>query len=325
MARPLRVAYPEAWYHVMNRGAARAAIFLDDRDRSDWISLVAEMVGRYRVEIHAFCLMGNHFHLLVRTPEANLSRAIRHLCGVYAQRFNLRHGRDGPLFRGRFKAILVEAEEYLLQVSRYIHLNPIAANLVRRPEQYRWSSYRGYLRPGSGPEWLSVREVLGRFGSRHPGVEYAAYVGAGLDDETRAFYGSRRIPPAYGSDAFRERVLLGLLARADPEIPDRKGLLPRPRPDRILRETGLVFEMDAADIVNPQARVGAGVARAVAMQLCRDWCGVALLDIASAFGLSRAGSVATLASRVRKRLEVDVELRAKVARIRERIECEVDG
>ena len=134
MARPLRIEYPGAWYHVMNRGVDRQPIFLHDAHRESFLSLLSDISRSYQVEIHAYCLMNNHYHLLVRTPLGNISRAMRHLNGVYTQRFNSMEKRDGSLFRGRFKAILVEADEYLLRLSRYIHLNPVAAKLVKRAQ-----------------------------------------------------------------------------------------------------------------------------------------------------------------------------------------------
>ena len=127
MARPLRIEYPGAWYHAMNRGASGRAIFQSDRDRHAFLALFGDIAATFGVEVHAYCLMGNHYHLLLRTPRGNLSRALRHLNGVYTQRYNRTHGTDGPLFRGRFKAVLVDADTYLAALSRYIHLNPVTA------------------------------------------------------------------------------------------------------------------------------------------------------------------------------------------------------
>ena len=132
MARPLRIQYPGAWYHVMNRGASHQGIFLDDEDRKDFLKLLGETSKMWRIQVHAFCLLDNHYHLLIHTPLGNLSRSMRYVNGIYTQRFNRRHGNDGPIFRGRFKAILIDADSYLLEVVRYIHLNPVKANLVAR-------------------------------------------------------------------------------------------------------------------------------------------------------------------------------------------------
>ncbi len=128
MTRPLRIEYEGAWYHAMNRGRAREVIFPDDVAYAAFLTTLAEAVARFRIEVHAYCLMPNHYHLLIRTPHANLSRAMRQIDGLYTQRHNQLAGTDGPLFRGRYKAIVVDADAYLLNVSRYIHCNPVEAN-----------------------------------------------------------------------------------------------------------------------------------------------------------------------------------------------------
>jgi putative transposase len=160
MPRPLRIEFANAWYHVMNRGANRQEIFKSNSDRNLFLSILSEISDRFNIEIHAFCLMGNHYHLLVKTPHGNLSRAMRHLDGVYTQRYNRLMHRDGPLFRGRYKAILVDSDQYLLQVSRYIHLNPVVAELCENPADYKWSSFRAYVNPELSISWLKTAFTL---------------------------------------------------------------------------------------------------------------------------------------------------------------------
>jgi putative transposase len=130
------------------------------------VSLLGDIATTFGVEVHAYCLMNNHYHLLLQTPRGNLSRALRHLNGVYTQRFNRAHGTDGPLFRGRFKAILVDADTYLAALSRYIHLNPVTAGVATQPEHYPWSSYPAYLGDVAPPQWLHLQPTLGTFGAR---------------------------------------------------------------------------------------------------------------------------------------------------------------
>jgi putative transposase len=142
MARPLRIEYPGAVYHVTARGNARAAIFLDDDDRRRFLALLAEAVERRGWACYAYCLMDNHYHLLIETASANLSRGMRHLNGVYTQRFNRAHGRVGHVFQGRYKAILVEKQAYLLELCRYVVLNPVRAGMVTGAGDWVWSSYR---------------------------------------------------------------------------------------------------------------------------------------------------------------------------------------
>ncbi len=136
MARPLRIEFDDAWYHIMNRGAGRRIIFCNNEDRENFLRLLDDIHQRYHVETHAYCLMDNHYHLLLHTPHSNVSRALRHLNGVYTQMFNHSHGCDGPLFRGRFKSLLVENDCYLTRLSRYIHLNPVEAKMVDSPENF---------------------------------------------------------------------------------------------------------------------------------------------------------------------------------------------
>jgi putative transposase len=160
MARPLRIEFPGGLYHVTARGNGRLDIYIDDSDRELFLAVLASVVARYHVLCHAYCLMGNHYHLLLETPEANLSRAMRQLNGVYSQGFNRSHRRSGHVFEGRFHAQLVDKEAYLRAVCRYIVLNPVRAGLVVHPCQWPWSSYAATAGERPVPAFLSVDWVL---------------------------------------------------------------------------------------------------------------------------------------------------------------------
>lgn len=136
MSRPIRIEYEDACYHVMNRGRARQKIFHDARYFEAFLACLAEAHQRFGLQILSYCLMDNHYHLLVKTPEANLGRAMRHINGVYTQRYNRLKKIDGSLFRGRYKAICVEQDSYQLQLSRYIHQNPLVAKMVKKLDDY---------------------------------------------------------------------------------------------------------------------------------------------------------------------------------------------
>ena len=164
MARPLRIESPGALYHVMSRGNERRRIVRDDADRQKWIEWLRRTVETHGWRLHSFVLMPNHHHLFVETPEANLSDGMHYLNGSFTGYFNRRHRRSGHLFQGRFKAHLVEEEGYFLEVSRYVHLNPVRGRLVERPEAYRWSSYPGYRRAAQALPWVTYARVLGEFG-----------------------------------------------------------------------------------------------------------------------------------------------------------------
>lgn len=150
----------------MNRGARHQMVFLDDTDRNMFLFLLEHVCERHRVEIHSYCLMGNHYHLLVRCPEGTLSQALQYLGSVYTQRFNRKHGTDGALFRGRFLSKAIETEQYLLAVARYIPRNPLPIVGDQRFDSYTWSSHRAYIGLEQRPHWLKTSTVLDMFGNR---------------------------------------------------------------------------------------------------------------------------------------------------------------
>jgi putative transposase len=166
MVRPLRVEYPNALYHVMSRGNGYQNIFKDEKDRLKFLDWTKDAVEVHNLICHAYCLMDNHYHLLIETPDANLSRAMRDINGNYTQWFNARHKTVGHLFQGRYKACVVEKETYLLEVARYIVLNPVRANLVVHPRQYKWSSYRATAELRKSPDYLHTDWILGHFGEQ---------------------------------------------------------------------------------------------------------------------------------------------------------------
>ena len=165
MARPLRLEFAHALYHVTSRGNRREDIYHDDADRQAWLSLLARVCKRFNWTVHAYCLMSNHYHLLVETPEPNLSAGMRQLNGVYTQLSNRAHGRVGHVFQGRFKAIVVDKDNYLLELARYVVLNPVRAGMVQDPGQWPWSSYGAMLAPGwmPGAGWLATDKLLAYF------------------------------------------------------------------------------------------------------------------------------------------------------------------
>lgn len=159
MSRPLRIEFAGALYHVTSRGDRREPIYRDIADRRSQIAVLDEALARHDADVLAYCLMGNHYHLVVRTHSGRLSQLMRHLNGVYTQAFNRRHGLVGHLFQGRFKAVLVDRDSYLAVLCRYVERNPVAAGLVARPEDWRWSSCRAHLGLEAAPTWLAVDEL----------------------------------------------------------------------------------------------------------------------------------------------------------------------
>jgi REP element-mobilizing transposase RayT len=154
-------------YHVTSRGNGRKDIYVGDKDRREFLSVLSGVCERFNWTIHAYCLMGNHYHLLIETPDGNLSQGMRQLNGVYTQNFNRNHGRTGHLFQGRYKAIIIQREGYLLELSRYIVLNPVRARMVRSAKDWPWSSYRSVCNMVNSPEWLGTEWLLSNFSRTH--------------------------------------------------------------------------------------------------------------------------------------------------------------
>lgn len=181
MARALRIERQGATYHVTSRGNRRQRIFEGDQDREHFLGLLVELSMRFGFVISAYVLMTNHFHLVIMTPHANLSRGMKWLNGTYAAWYNRRHNKVGHLFGERFKGIHVQTEEYMRRLTRYVILNPVRANIVTRPEEYRWSSYRATAGLDAVPNWLATSELVSHFGGNNCWQEaYVSFVGEGL-------------------------------------------------------------------------------------------------------------------------------------------------
>lgn len=183
MARPLRIEFPNALYHVTSRGNARQKIFLNDYDRKDFLKILGIAVARFHWLVYAYCLMDNHYHIVVETPDANLSRGMRQLNGEYAQLFNWWHKKIGHVFQGRYKAILVEKESYFLEVCRYVVLNPVRARVVLGPEKWKWSSYGATLGKDKPVRNLTADVLLGHFGTDQRSAirEYKEFINDGIN------------------------------------------------------------------------------------------------------------------------------------------------
>ncbi|OGP52063.1 MAG: addiction module toxin RelE [Deltaproteobacteria bacterium RBG_13_43_22] len=229
MARPLRIEFPGAVYHITSRGNDRKEIFEDDLDRKAFLEILYRVCTRYHWLCHAFCLMDNHYHLLIETPEGNLSIGMRQLNGVYTQAFNRVHGRVGHLFQGRFKGIVVQKDSHLLEASRYIVINPIRAKLVKNPNQWIWSSYSATAGQGSSPPFLTVDWVLGQLASERKIAEriYREFVRAGIRAES--IWKDLRGQSILGEDDFVVGMRSHIAGKEHiPEISKRQRFINRP-------------------------------------------------------------------------------------------------
>ncbi|MFQ5683981.1 MAG: transposase [Candidatus Binatia bacterium] len=303
MVRPLRIEYPGAYYHVMNRGLARSNIFLDNHDRQRFLTLIGEVSKLWKIEVYVYCLMGNHYHLLLQTPNGGLSRAMRHLDGVYTQGFNRAHRRDGPLLRGRYRAILIDAEEYLLAVARYIHHNPVGARIVSNMDHYRWSSHYGYLAKRKAPEWLNTDSILSRFGQGRRGLmQYQSFMHSKVEKEIQEYYTKAYFRPVLGSKVFVQGVMekIGKSAEVDGEKPESRRVFGW-EIEEIVRATAKVYGKTVLDL-RVKRRGEQNEARSMAMYLCRTLGGHKLTEIGKVVGLEKYSSVSTAYLRVKERM-----------------------
>ena len=221
MARPLRLEYAGALYHVTSRGDRREDIFFDDDDREAWLALFARVCSRFNWRCHAWCLMDNHYHIVIETIEGNLSQGMRQLNGVYTQQSNRKHGLFGHRFQGRYKAILVEKESYLLELSRYVVLNSVRAGMVKNIDDWQWSSYPAMMGDALAPQWLETDWLLSQFGKSRKVTrrKYKNFVREGLG-----------LPPVW--DALKSQIYLG----SETFVADLQAIYDKNKDDHDLKE-----------------------------------------------------------------------------------------
>lgn len=305
MPRPERIQYEYAFYHVMNRGRGRQQIFHGKEYYEDFLGTLEEAHGRFDAIVHAYCLMGNHYHLLLETPRANLDRIMRHINGVYTQRYNRRKRTDGPLFRGRYKAILVDEDAYLLEVSRYIHRNPAEIKgadngaLAVHP----WSSYLSYINIEPAPAWLCRERTYETLGRRDRFVAYRDFVLQGNVGDAEAFYGKKNIGSILGDKSFRCSVLE---EKEGLKMSDGRAstLYERPDMEAIVKAVAAVYDTEpntiTAKLVGRQVP---NVPRRMAMYCCQRLGNHSLMQIARYFSLTNVGSVSSAIGAMKNVLE----------------------
>jgi putative transposase len=319
MPRRLRIEYEGAIYHVMARGNARQKIVRDDTDRQRLIDGLEQAVIRYGWELPSYVVMDNHLHLLVKTPRANLGAGMQSFLSGYAIWSGRRWRRAGHLFQGRYRAEMIEDESYYWTVSRYLHLNPVRAGLVNRPEQWTWSSYPGYRDPRRAQTWIAREQLLkgrqGDRGGKDSRAAYVRFVEAGLKDPPPPPFREAIGGWILGSDRFvaRLRKLAGATPSKTPVAEARRlaGLDPK----RILAAVADFYDVDRALLAK---RHDPHIARAVAAWLCRRHTEATLSELAEWLGLSRADSVPNLTRRVQTQLTSQPELVNDFAEILQR-------
>ncbi len=297
MARPLRIEFPNAFYHVTSRGNERKSVFRTDKDRQRFLSYLESAHHRYGGILHTYCLVDNHYHLLLETPRGNLSQILHHINGAYTTYFNVKHSRSGHLFQGRFKAILVEKDSYAEELSRYIHLNPVRAGPVKDPSEYRWSSYRHYIGEESEPGWLTTGLILGYFGGngRSTYRKYREFVEEGISRALENPLEKVIASTFLGGEEFIRRIREEYLEEKEIDkrnIPSAKKVLRGPTPGEIEAGVARVIGKDHSFY------------RKLCIHVSHQWSGRGLEEIGAHFGM-KGSAVSQSSRRLVKMVEGD--------------------
>lgn len=321
MARPLRVEYPGAFYHVINRGNAGENLFKGIRDREKFLEYLETAIERFSLKIYTYCLMTNHFHVLLETRLSNLSQAIQWVNVSYAGYFNRKYQRNGHLFQGRFKSILVDADEYLKQLSRYIHLNPVRANLVEHPDEYKWSSYSTITGKTKEPAWLESAWLLSQFGTKRKQAitNYKKFVEEAntkdLKNPAKDLSGGFIL----GSPDFVIWIKETFLStRSDEnEIPQLRELKPRINIDQIVEAVCREFNCEIETILQKGRK--RNVARDVAIYLVRVLSGEKGKNIGEYFGNISGAAITRRYNCLVKQIENNKRFRNRIQRLKHKI------
>lgn len=303
MPRPTRIEYEGAFHHVMNRGRNHENIFHDSRYFNEFLKCLQEASEQFDAVIHAYCLMSNHYHLLIETPKANLARIMRHINGVYTQRHNWLKKTDGPLFKGRYKSVLVDEDEYLLQLTRYIHLNPVETKkpMVSNLADYEWSSYPVYINQTESPSWLCRDKTYQMLGHKQRYKGYANYINQGVDEDIKRYYGRYNILSVLGSAEFKESAIKLAEETGASEI--RKALINKPNIDEIIQLICRYTNIDEQVIrEKPKGKRYPNPARAFAMYACRRYGGSSQKQLTQAFQLQHIGGASFSINKIRKEI-----------------------
>ena len=299
----------------MNRGRRAEVIFSDAQDYAAFTGLLKETSEIWNIRIAAYCLMPNHYHMLVQTPEANLSRSMRHLNGVYTQRYNRRHHCDGQLFRGRYKSILIDTDSYLLQAVRYIHRNPLRGGLTDRIDDYKWSSHRGYVSIARKWDWLHKNYILALLSKNRKDWlrYYKKWVLIEEEGEVSKIISGKKWPLCLGPKAFIERIKATYWAeKLDKDIPSSRGLLPETR--RIVEVVCESYQMAVSDILKKR-RGRENEARNMAIYLTRKLRRDTLRAVGFHFEIDNDSTVGSVIERMRKKLAGDRKLRIRLDKL----------
>jgi REP element-mobilizing transposase RayT len=292
----------------MNRGRRREDIYQDEEDYQLFLNVLQDTAKMWNLSVSAYCLMSNHYHLLVQTPDGNLSRCMRHLNGVYTQRYNRRHGTDGQLFRGRYKAVLVEEDSHLLELLRYIHRNPVEACIVSELDAYKWCSHRGYLTHERTCQWLHSDPLLNMFSpTREKAFRvYLSFVNQQDSEEVQQFFSRKNLPSIFGSEGFIEKIRNRCqFLLKDKEIAGREVLAVDAT--AVIKAVCKVCQVTEKELTTSRRGV-ANLSRDLAVYTLRAHSQRTLAEIGNAVGCENYSTVSSAIERMKKALDSEPEV-----------------
>jgi len=322
MGRPLRIEYPGALYHVTSRGNEKRDIFLEDSDRKRFLGLLEDYHDRFEVIVHCFVLMSNHYHLTFETPQGNLLKVMHGINSSYTGYFNRKYGRVGHLFQGRYRGVLVDKDSYLLELTRYVHLNPVRAKVVERPEEYAWSSYGGYIWKRKRMGWMEYGWILSQFGTDETAAAkmYRKFVESGMEKPEDS-----PLADVVGQVVLGGEEILGKVKRLlrgkeiGQEVVERRRFRDAPRAEEIISLVATVLGMDKAMITGRGRRGNQG--RELALYLVKRYSGLSNGEIGSLFGGIQSSGVTKASGRVEEKMERDARIRGLMGAIMSRIKA----
>lgn len=310
MARQLRVGFEGAFYHITSRGNLREKVFFEDKDREKFLEILEKTKERYGYILHAYALMDNHYHLLIETPKANISQIMQNINTSYTVYINKKYRRSGHLFQGRFKGIIVDKDEYLVTLSRYIHLNPVRAKIVQRPEDYRWTSYRAYIDRSIKGSLVDTSDTLSYYSkTRGDAIDrYKAFVETGIRGEENPFK-DIEAGIILGGRRFKSKIMKLLeKIRVDDELPQIKRLRGQVPIDRVIKACCSFYDKKEVDLL----KRGKGKReRQIAIYLSKVLSGKKNVEVGNFFGIKGpavSGAIKAIEERLGKEKKLKKEI-----------------
>lgn len=316
MGRPLRIEYPGALYHITTRGNERKKIYKDSSDKKQFLEILEDYSDRLGILIHCYVLMDNHYHLVMETPGANLLKVMHGINSYYTGYFNRKYKRAGHLFQGRYKGILIDRENYLIELSRYVHLNPVRAKMVKRPEEHEWSSYRGYIRKREAEKWVYYYWILSSFGvgDRKARSRYREYVEGEIRNKISDPLEKLVGQVILGGEEFRG-MIRGIIKKQgiSEEIVHRDSLLSKYNAGDIIGIVARELGVDEKEIRN-RGR-GENIARNVGIYMVKKYGGMSNKEVAEEFGSLHYSSIRKVEQRLEEKMKKDKKLKKLVDEI----------